>query len=98
MTKEALAHIVASILGPSRQLSHQNYLKLLEKLGLKSNTVIKYEDFRFCFDDLTNDAASRRSESAMSSEQQLPHTPRGLLVTRKATQVFVILKEKGKSR
>lgn len=98
VTKEALAHIVASILGPSKQLSHQNYLKLLEKLGLKSSTVIKYEDFRFCFDDLTNDGASRRSESAMSSEQPLPQTPRGLPVTRKATQVFVILKEKGKSR
>jgi hypothetical protein len=41
VTKEALAHIIASLLGPSKPLSHQHYIKLLEKLGLKNRIIIK---------------------------------------------------------
>lgn len=41
VSKEALAHIIASILGPSKPLSHQHYLKLLDKLGLKKRPIIK---------------------------------------------------------
>ena len=43
VTKEALAHIIASLLGPTKPLSHQHYIKLLEKLGLKNRIIIKYE-------------------------------------------------------
>jgi hypothetical protein len=41
VSKEALAHIIASILGPSKPLSPQHYLKLMEKLGLKNRSFIK---------------------------------------------------------
>lgn len=41
VTKEALAHIIASLLGPSKPLSHQHYIKLLEKLGLRNRFIIK---------------------------------------------------------
>lgn len=41
VTKEALAHIIAALLGPSKPLSHQHYIKLLEKLGLKNRIIIK---------------------------------------------------------
>ncbi len=41
VSKEAFAHILASILGPSKPLSHQHFIKLLEKMGLKSRTIIR---------------------------------------------------------
>ena len=94
VSKEALAHIIASILGPSKQLSHQNYMRLLDKLDLKSNSIVKYEDFRFCFQEhLSGNEVDENSASSdhfrSSSSVQIP-------VNRKATQVFVILKEKAK--
>jgi hypothetical protein len=42
VTREALAHIIAAILGPTRPLNHQNFLLLLEKLGIKEASTIKY--------------------------------------------------------
>lgn len=41
ISREALAHIVASLLGPTKPLSHQNYLKLLDRLGLREKPVIR---------------------------------------------------------
>ena len=45
VTKEALAHILAAILGQSKPLSHSSYLKLLERMELKNKQFIKFEDF-----------------------------------------------------
>ena len=42
VSKEALGHIIASILGPSKPLSHQHFVKLIEKMGLKNRTIIRY--------------------------------------------------------
>jgi Ca2+-binding EF-hand superfamily protein len=42
VTREALAHIIAAILGPTRPLNHQHFLQLLEKLGIKEASTIKY--------------------------------------------------------
>jgi Ca2+-binding EF-hand superfamily protein len=100
VSKEAFAHIVASILGPSKQLNHQNYLKLLERLGFNNNTLIKYDDFKYCFNNIEN----KTSNGAASGDFQNNNIngefkSNSLLqqpVTRKATQVFVILKEKAK--
>lgn len=41
ISREALAHIIASVLGPTKPLSHQTFLKLLDKLGLKDFPVIR---------------------------------------------------------
>jgi len=45
LSKEAFAHLIASILGPSKPLSHQHFVKLIEKLGLKNRPIIKYNSF-----------------------------------------------------
>ena len=42
VTKEALAHILAAVFGPSKPLSHQHFVKLLERMDLKSRHIIKY--------------------------------------------------------
>lgn len=41
VSKEAFAHILASILGPSKPLSPQHFSKLIEKFGLKNRPIIK---------------------------------------------------------
>ena len=41
VSREALAHIIAAILGPSKPLSHQHFLRLLERLGLKNKPIVK---------------------------------------------------------
>ena len=42
VTKEALAHILAAVFGPSKPLSHQHFVKLLERMDLKSRHIIKF--------------------------------------------------------
>lgn len=42
VSKEAFAHILASILGPLKPLSHQNFLRLVEKMGLKKASLIRF--------------------------------------------------------
>lgn len=46
VSKEAFAHILASILGPSKPLSHQHFLRLVEKMGLKKMQLIRLINFK----------------------------------------------------
>ena len=41
VSKEAFAHLIAAILGPSKPLSHQHFLKLIDKMGLRQRSSIK---------------------------------------------------------
>ena len=41
VSKDAFAHILASLLGPSKPLSHQQFNKLLERLEFKNKNLIK---------------------------------------------------------
>ena len=41
ISKDAFAHILAAILGPSKPLSHQQFNKLLERLDFKNKNLIK---------------------------------------------------------
>jgi hypothetical protein len=41
VSREALGHIIASIFGPSKPLSHQHFIRLIERLGLKNRPLIK---------------------------------------------------------
>jgi hypothetical protein len=41
VSKDAFAHILAAILGPSRPMGHQQYQKLLERLEFKNKNLIK---------------------------------------------------------
>jgi hypothetical protein len=45
VSREAFGHIIASILGPAKQLSHQHYIKMLEKMGLKTRSIIRLDVF-----------------------------------------------------
>ena len=87
VSKEAFAHLIAAILGPSKPLSHQQFVKLIEKLGLKNRSIIKYEDFVSCFQDNKNEMSDWIDPVRSNASFQTP-------INRKATQVFVILKEK----
>jgi len=99
VTKEALAHIIAALLGPSKPLSHQHYMKLIEKLGLRNRIIIKYEEF---VASLLGQDLGTRSESAASewvdpvrNSSNLNRTANGgLNPFRKANQAYVILKDK----
>lgn len=44
VSKDAFAHIIAAILGPSKPLSHQQFQKLLERLDLKNKPIVKYNN------------------------------------------------------
>ena len=41
VTKEALAHILAAVFGQSKPLSHNTFLKLMERMDLKSRQYIR---------------------------------------------------------
>lgn len=41
VSKEAFAHIIAAILGPTKPLSHQNFLIILDRLNFKNRSIIK---------------------------------------------------------
>jgi hypothetical protein len=96
VSKEALAHIIASLLRPSKELSHQNYIRLLEKLGLRSQTIIKYDDFRFCFDGNMNLNDSLDLNEGSSSDHFRNISSVQVPTSRTVGQTFVILKEKAK--
>ncbi|CAF0760256.1 unnamed protein product [Brachionus calyciflorus] len=88
VSREAFAHILASILGPSKPLSQHHFLRLVEKMGLPKTSLIKYEEFVSCLkENRTTSESSDWLDSARSTNSP---------ITRKATQVFVILKEKSK--
>ena len=42
VSKDALAHILAAILGPARPLSHYQFQKIMDRLGFKNKALIRY--------------------------------------------------------
>lgn len=95
ISREALAHIIASLLGPTKPLSHTNYLKILDRLGLKDKPVIRHDEFLSAFQEKMSVSSSADQPDWLDpirSSRNSFNNP----VTRKATQVIVILKEKAK--
>jgi len=93
VSKDALAHIVAAILGPAKPLSHNQFQKIMDRLGFKNKALIKFEEFVACFQE------SKQENSEWVDPVRNTQNANALLpVQRKATQVFVILKEKAKQK
>ena len=89
------------MLGPSKPLSHQHYIKLMEKLGLKNRIIIKYEEFvSSLLGNGANGSNGERAESVASEWVDPVRNSSRLLaggsnnLFRKANQAYVILKDK----
>lgn len=95
ISREALAHIVASLLGPTKPMSHLNYLKILERLGLKDKPVIRYDEFMSSLVEKSSPLLSSTDQPDWIDPVRTNNSFNNP-VSRKATQVFVILKEKAK--
>ncbi|CAF3203302.1 unnamed protein product [Rotaria sp. Silwood2] len=90
ISRQALQHIIASIFGSQRQIGPNQIDKLLERLHLKHLNKISFDEF---------------INSLFTGEEELPawltrqsSTPQEFLTKRTAAQMFIILKDKVRTK
>lgn len=90
ISREALHHIIASIFGTQKQVGPNQIDKLLERLNLKNFNKISFDEFL---------------NSLFNGEEELPgwvsrqsSSPQEFLSKRTAAQMFIILKDKVRTK
>jgi hypothetical protein len=90
LSREGLHHLIASIFGTQKQVGPNQIDKLLERLNLKNLNKITFDEFL---------------NSLFNGEEDLPGwvsrqstSPKEYLSKRTASQMFIILKEKARTK
>jgi len=96
VTKEALAHILAAIFGQSKPLSHSSFLKLLERMELKNQHHIKFDELTQALQVNKTESVSEWCDPIRGGSSASSH--RAGMSLHKGGHVFNMLKEKAKLR
>lgn len=95
VTKEALAHILAAVFGQSKPLGHSAFIKLLDRMDLKTKQYIRFDEFAACLQVNKTESAPEwvdpiRTQSSASSYKNSS--------MRRAGQLLAVLKERAQMR